>query len=73
MWTLHWLGYALSPPVWVGLLSVTGLAMQTGVVMVVYIDDAFRRRLCRGTAPDAKRTSSRRTPRAPSVGCARRS
>jgi Cu(I)/Ag(I) efflux system membrane protein CusA/SilA len=48
IWTLHWLGYPLSPPVWVGLLSVTGLAMQTGVVMVVYIDDAFRRRLAEG-------------------------
>jgi Cu(I)/Ag(I) efflux system membrane protein CusA/SilA len=48
VWTLHWLHYPLSPPVWVGLLSVTGLAMQTGVVMVVYIDDAFRRRLAEG-------------------------
>jgi Cu(I)/Ag(I) efflux system membrane protein CusA/SilA len=43
-WTLHLLGYRLSAPVWVGLLSVVGLAMQTGVVMVVYIDDAFQRR-----------------------------
>jgi len=48
VWTLHWLGYALSAPVWVGLLSVTGLAMQTGVVMVLYVDDAFRRRLAEG-------------------------
>jgi Cu(I)/Ag(I) efflux system membrane protein CusA/SilA len=44
VWTVHWLGYALSPPVWVGMLAVTGLAMQTGVVMVVYIDEALRRR-----------------------------
>jgi len=47
-WTLFWLGYPLSAPVWVGLLSVAGLAMQTGVVMVVYIDDAFYRRLGQG-------------------------
>ena len=47
-WTLHWLGYALSAPVWVGLLSTVGLAMQTGVVMVVYIDDAFHRRVREG-------------------------
>jgi copper/silver efflux system protein len=33
----------------VGLLSVVGLAMQTGVVMVVYIDDAFFRRVREGT------------------------
>jgi Cu(I)/Ag(I) efflux system membrane protein CusA/SilA len=45
LWTLYWLGYSLSAPVWVGLLSTIGLAMQTGVVMVVYIDDAFHRRV----------------------------
>jgi Cu(I)/Ag(I) efflux system membrane protein CusA/SilA len=48
IWTLYWLGYSLSAPVWVGLLSVAGLAMQTGVVMVVYIDEAFYRRLGEG-------------------------
>jgi Cu(I)/Ag(I) efflux system membrane protein CusA/SilA len=47
-WTLFALGYALSAPVWVGLLSVVGLAMQTGVVMVVYIDEAFHQRLREG-------------------------
>lgn len=48
IWTLFLLGYPLSAPVWVGLLSVVGLAMQTGVVMVVYIDDAFHRRVREG-------------------------
>ena len=47
-WTLYLLEYRLSAPVWVGLLSVVGLAMQTGVVMVVYIDDAFFRRVREG-------------------------
>ena len=47
-WTLFLLGYPLSAPVWVGLLSVVGLAMQTGVVMVVYIDEAFYRRVREG-------------------------
>ena len=47
-WTLYLLGYPLSAPVWVGLLSVVGLAMQTGVVMVVYIDEAFHRRVRAG-------------------------
>jgi copper/silver efflux system protein len=47
-WTLYLLDYKLSAPVWVGLLSVTGLAMQTGVLMVIYIDDAFRRRVRAG-------------------------
>ena len=45
IWTLFVLGYPMSAPVWVGLLSVVGLAMQTGVIMVVYIDGAFHRRL----------------------------
>src|SRR5262249_23459408 len=40
--------YPMSAPVWVGLLSVVGLAMQTGVVMVVYIDEAFHRRVREG-------------------------
>jgi len=44
-WTLYLLRFPMSAPVWVGLLSVVGLAMQTGVVMVVYIDAAFHRRL----------------------------
>jgi Cu(I)/Ag(I) efflux system membrane protein CusA/SilA len=48
VWTLYVLGYPLSAPVWVGLLSVIGLAMQTGVVMVVYIDEAFHRRVREG-------------------------
>jgi copper/silver efflux system protein len=48
VWTLYLLGYPMSAPVWVGLLSVVGLAMQTGVVMVVYIDEAFHRRLRAG-------------------------
>jgi Cu(I)/Ag(I) efflux system membrane protein CusA/SilA len=47
-WTLFLLHYPLSAPVWVGLLSVVGLAMQTGVVMVVYIDEAFYRRVREG-------------------------
>src|SRR5262249_36640015 len=44
-WTLFLLRYPMSAPVWVGLLSAVGLAMQTGVVMVVYIDEAFHRRV----------------------------
>lgn len=48
IWTLYGLGYSMSPPVWVGLLSTVGLAMQTGVVMVVYIDEAFYRRVRAG-------------------------
>jgi len=52
VWMLFWLGYSLSAPVWVGLLAVAGLAMQTAVVMVVYIDAAFYRRLAEGRLHD---------------------
>ena len=48
IWTLFLLDYPLSAPVWVGLLSAVGLAMQTSVVMVVYIDEAFHRRVREG-------------------------
>jgi copper/silver efflux system protein len=48
LWTLFLLHYPISAPVWVGLLSTVGLAMQTGVVMVVYIDEAFQRRVREG-------------------------
>jgi copper/silver efflux system protein len=52
LWTLWLLDYSLSPLVWVGLLSTAGLAMQTGVVMVVYIDAAFYRRVRDGRLVD---------------------
>jgi Cu(I)/Ag(I) efflux system membrane protein CusA/SilA len=48
VWTLFLLGYPLSAPVWVGLLSVVGLATQTGVVMIVYIDESFYARVREG-------------------------
>ena len=70
-WTLYLLGYRLSAPVWVGLLSTLGLAMQTGVVMVVYIDQAFHRRVSEAGCRAAM-TSSPPTPRGRSDACARR-
>jgi Cu(I)/Ag(I) efflux system membrane protein CusA/SilA len=48
VWTLFLLDYHVSAPVWVGLLSTVGLAMQTGIVMVVYIDESFHRRVREG-------------------------
>jgi Cu(I)/Ag(I) efflux system membrane protein CusA/SilA len=43
-WALDLLGYHLSTAVWIGIIAVVGLAAQTGVVMVVYIDEAYLRR-----------------------------
>jgi Cu(I)/Ag(I) efflux system membrane protein CusA/SilA len=48
---LQWLlGYNFSVAVWVGYIALYGVAVQTGVVMVVYLDEALDRRL-RGGAP----------------------
>ncbi|MHB1795311.1 MAG: efflux RND transporter permease subunit [Acidobacteriaceae bacterium] len=41
---LQWaLGYNFSVAVWVGYIALFGIAVETGVVMVVYLDEAFRR------------------------------
>ncbi|MBI5512195.1 MAG: efflux RND transporter permease subunit [Deltaproteobacteria bacterium] len=48
VWALFLLGYHLSTAVWVGLIALVGLAAQTGVVMIVYIDNAYERRLREG-------------------------
>ncbi|HET7153194.1 MAG TPA: efflux RND transporter permease subunit, partial [Candidatus Kapabacteria bacterium] len=39
------LGYNFSVAVWVGFISLYGLAVETGVVMVVYLHEALDRRL----------------------------
>ncbi len=44
VWALFLLDYHLSTAVWVGVIALIGLAAQTGVVMIVYIDHAYERR-----------------------------
>ncbi len=51
-WLLYLLDYRLSTAVWVGIIALVGLAAQTGVVMIVYIDHAFYRRLRAGKIRD---------------------
>ena len=51
-WMLWLLDYRLSTAVWVGVIALVGLAAQTGVVMIVYIDHAFERRLRAGKIRD---------------------
>ncbi len=48
VWALYLLDYNLSTAVWVGVIALVGLAAQTGVVMIVYIDHAYERRLAEG-------------------------
>ena len=48
VWLMYLLDYRLSTAVWVGIIALVGLAAQTGIVMIVYIDHAFERRKAAG-------------------------
>jgi Cu(I)/Ag(I) efflux system membrane protein CusA/SilA len=43
VWLLDFMDYNLSTAVWVGLIAVAGVAAETGIVMVVYLDESFLR------------------------------
>jgi Cu(I)/Ag(I) efflux system membrane protein CusA/SilA len=47
---LQWLlGYNFSVAVWVGYIALFGIAVETGVVMVVYLHEAYENHLVQGT------------------------
>ena len=47
---LQWLlGYNFSVAVWVGYIALFGIAVETGVVMVVYLHEALQNRVLDGT------------------------
>jgi Cu(I)/Ag(I) efflux system membrane protein CusA/SilA len=48
VWLLDFMDYNLSTAVWVGLIAVAGVAAETGIVMVVYLDEAFNRYMREG-------------------------
>jgi Cu(I)/Ag(I) efflux system membrane protein CusA/SilA len=43
-WLLYVLGYNMSVAVWVGMIALAGLDAETGVVMLLYLDLAYRQR-----------------------------
>ncbi len=45
VYLIYILGYNLSVAVWVGFIALYGLAVETGVVMIVYLHEALDRRL----------------------------
>jgi Cu(I)/Ag(I) efflux system membrane protein CusA/SilA len=45
IYLLYFLGYNFSVAVWVGFISLYGVAVETGVVMVIYLHEALDRRL----------------------------
>jgi Cu(I)/Ag(I) efflux system membrane protein CusA/SilA len=57
IWLMWWLGYNLSVAVAVGFIALAGVAAETGVVMLIYLDHAWEesKALCgaQGRAPGA--------------------
>ena len=45
LWLLYWLGYELSVAVGVGFIALSGVAVEIGVVMLVYLNQAIRRHM----------------------------
>src|SRR5215468_7797218 len=47
LWLMWWLGFNLSVAVAVGFIALAGVAAETGVVMLIYLDQALRERRAR--------------------------
>ncbi len=45
VWLIYLLHYNTSVAVWVGFIALAGVAAETGVVMIVYLDEVYDRRL----------------------------
>jgi len=44
IWSIWALGYNTSGAVWIGFIALAGVAAETGVIMLIYLDEAFHRR-----------------------------
>jgi Cu(I)/Ag(I) efflux system membrane protein CusA/SilA len=57
IWLMWWLGYDMSVAVAVGFIALAGVAAETGVIMLIYLDNAWReakeRRHAEGACPTA--------------------
>ena len=76
LWLMWWLGFNLSVAVAVGFIALAGVAAETGVVMLIYLNQALDEdpRAPGGRRPraDASRTFTTRSWKARSSGCGRR-
>ena len=43
VWFLWFLGYNSSVAVWIGFIALAGVAVTTGVIMLIYLDEAYQR------------------------------
>jgi Cu(I)/Ag(I) efflux system membrane protein CusA/SilA len=48
VWMLHWLDYNLSVAVWVGMIALAGLDAEMGVLMMLYLGMAYKKRKADG-------------------------
>lgn len=48
VWYLYLLEYHVSVAVWVGIIALAGVAAETGVLMIVYLDEAYDKRVQEG-------------------------
>ncbi len=48
VWSIWMLGYNTSVAVWVGFIALAGVAAETGVVMLIYLDAAYHERKAAG-------------------------
>ena len=58
LWMMDWLGHSISVAVAVGFIALAGVAAQTGVVMLVYLDHAWveMRARCAAAGREVTRT-----------------
>ena len=71
LWLLWWLGFNLSVAVAVGFIALAGVAAETGVVMLIYLDHALRE--CRqGARPKGSRSRARTCTRPSCCGAVER-
>ena len=73
IYLLYALGYNFSVAVWVGFIALFGTAVQTAVVMVIYLEEAVQRKREALAAGSRGRRCSRRSRRARCCGSGPRS
>jgi copper/silver efflux system protein len=49
----YWMGFNFSVAAWIGYIALFGIAVETGVVMVIYLHEALDRRLGEGAIDEA--------------------
>ncbi len=54
LWFIWWLGYNWSVAVAIGFIALAGVAAETGVVMLIYLNQAWEERLARGGTPTVR-------------------